>query len=147
MLCKFSFLCCFFYALHLYFVLMDNFADMKNAERERLTIRAPIALVRAESEGTVAARNYVWRSCCLDMDSRALLFFSQLVISLIVLVFCIYEIAVLDDAQWAKMTGTFILGVWLPSPQGQQIAGSGRYGSCYRTGHPVSHALRTYQNS
>ena len=77
----------------------------------------PAPLVRAESEGAAAARTYVWRSCCLDMDSRALLFFSQLVISLIVLLFCVVEIATLGDSQWAKMTATFIIGVWLPSPR------------------------------
>ena len=76
----------------------------------------PAPLVRTPSEGA-ASRTYLWRSCCLEMDSRALLFFSQLVISLLVLIFCIYEIAVSDDAQWAKMTGTFIIGVWLPSPR------------------------------
>ena len=53
----------------------------------------------------------------MEMDARALLFFSQLLISLIVLIFCVCEIAVLDDAQWAKMTATFIIGVWLPSPR------------------------------
>ena len=68
----------------------------------------PAPLVRTPSEGA-AARTYLWRSSCLEMDSRALLFFSQLVISLLVLIFCIYEIAVLDDAQWAKMTGTLLL--------------------------------------
>ena len=76
----------------------------------------PPMLVRTESEGAVA-RSFIWRSCCVEMDSRALLFFSQLVISLLVLIFFIYEIAVLDDAQWAKMTGTFIIGVWLPAPR------------------------------
>ena len=76
----------------------------------------PAPMVRMPSEGA-AARTYLWRSCCLEMDSRALLFFSQLVISLLVLIFCIYEIATLGESQWAQMTGTFIIGVWLPSPR------------------------------
>ena len=76
----------------------------------------PAPLARAESEGAVA-RSFIWRSCCIEMDSRALLFFSQLVISLLVLIFCIYEIATLGESQWAQMTGTFIIGVWLPSPR------------------------------
>ena len=63
----------------------------------------PPALVRTVSEG---ARMYVWRSCCLDMDSRALLFFSQLIISLLMLMFCIYEIALLES-EWAKLTASF----------------------------------------
>ena len=76
----------------------------------------PTPMVRTQSEGAVA-RTYLWRSCCVEMDSRALLFFSQLVISLLVLIFCIYEIATLGESQWAQMTGTFIIGVWLPSPR------------------------------
>lgn len=59
----------------------------------------------------------LWKSCCLEMDARVLLFFSQLIISLLVLLFCIFEIATLPDSEWAKMTGTFILGVWLPAPR------------------------------
>ena len=76
----------------------------------------PTPMVRTQSEGATA-RTYLWRSCCLEMDSRALLFFSQLVISLIVLAFCIYEIVTSGDSQWAQMTATFIIGVWLPSPR------------------------------
>ena len=76
----------------------------------------PAPLARAESEGTMA-RTYLWRSCCVEMDSRALLVFSQLVISLLVLIFYVYEIATLGESQWAQMTATFIIGVWLPSPR------------------------------
>ena len=43
----------------------------------------PTSMVRTQSEGAVA-RTYLWR---VEMDSRALLFFSQLVISLLVLIF------------------------------------------------------------
>jgi len=50
------------------------------------------------------------------MDSRALLFF-QLLISLIVLLFCISRIALGDDSPWAEMTATIIIGVWLPAPR------------------------------
>ena len=73
-----------------------------------------LPMVRQQSE---AKNGHLWRSCCVEMDSRALLFFSQLLISLIVLLFCVARIAHNDDAQWAKMTATFIIGVWLPAPR------------------------------
>src|SRR5690242_18664462 len=75
-----------------------------------------VPIIRTESDRESDKRRaYIWRSCCAEMDSRALLFFSQLAISLVVLIFCIYEIAVVTESQWAKMTPTFIIGVWLIS--------------------------------
>lgn len=60
--------------------------------------------------------SHIWRSCCIEVDSRALLFFSQLLISLIVLLFCIVRISLVNDS-WAEMTATFIIGIWLPAPR------------------------------
>ena len=91
--------------------MLDNSVDSKLLDRRHPSINAPIALVRGDSGA--ASDTHIWRSCCMEMDARALLFFSQLLISLSVLIFCVCEIAVLDDAQWAKMTATFIIGVWL----------------------------------
>jgi len=60
----------------------------------------------------------MWRGCCgRTFDSRLLLFFSQFAISIAILLFCLWQIAAAGDAQWAKMTITFIIGVWLPSPR------------------------------
>ena len=87
--------------------------SLDNAAQRSGLLPPPPALVRMQSEG---ARMYVWRSCCIEMDSRALLFFSQLIISLLMLLFCIYEIAVLES-EWAKLTASFIMGVWLPAPR------------------------------
>ena len=75
----------------------------------------PAPLARAESEGAVA-RTYLWRSCCVEMDSGTAVLLAALVISLFVLIFCIHEIATLGESQWAQ-TGTFMIGVWLPSPR------------------------------
>lgn len=87
-------------------------------DAKRLLV-TPLELTRVQSEGAIA-RSPMWRSCCgYEIDSRLISFFSQLVISLIVLIFCVHQIAVLSDSQssWAKMTATFIIGVWLPSPR------------------------------
>jgi hypothetical protein len=87
-----------------------------NAE-QKLPVQ-PVRHIRTASEGSqYDPRRVLWRSCCVEMDSRALLFFSQLVISLLVLLFCVQQIASLADSEWAKMTATFIIGVWLPSPR------------------------------
>lgn len=72
----------------------------------------PLAAVGANED----QKNHIWRSCCIEMDARALLFFSQLAISLTVLIFCLIRM-VSGDAEWAKMTATFIIGVWLPAPR------------------------------
>ena len=87
--------------------------SLDNAAQRSGLLPPPPALVRMQSEG---ARAHIWRSCCIEMDSRALLFFSQLIISLLMLLFCIYEIAVLES-EWAKLTASFIMGVWLPAPR------------------------------
>jgi len=50
-------------------------------------------LPMARQQSEAKRDGHLWRSCCVEMDSRALLFFSQLLISLIVLLFCISRIA------------------------------------------------------
>ena len=91
--------------------------DSPSGDAKRIVpLIGPPEIQWAESIGN-STLSYIWRSCCTEMDSRALLFFSQLTISLVVLIFCIYEISVLSDSQWAKMTATFIIGVRLPSPR------------------------------
>lgn len=63
-------------------------------------------------------REYVYRSCCCELDRRAAKFFSQLFITLMMLSFCFWQIGV-GDAQvtgpvWA-LIGTFV-GYWFESP-------------------------------
>jgi len=110
----FGIFCFVFAAFYSVAVLMMNSLD----DSKQLLPAQPPALVRTASvqPASEGARTYVWRSCCLDMDSRALLFFSQLIISLLMLIFCIYEIALLES-EWAKLTASFIMGVWLPQPR------------------------------
>jgi hypothetical protein len=65
---------------------------------------------------------HIWRSCCVEMDSRALLFFSQLLISFLVLSFCIQQVVTLDEgkSQWQRMTISLLCGIWLPAPRVQK---------------------------
>jgi hypothetical protein len=60
-----------------------------------------------------------WTSCCLKMDKRATLFFSQLMIVVSVMVFCVFQLLTIDDCE--KSNGymgllTLLLGYVLPSP-------------------------------
>ena len=59
----------------------------------------------------------VWKSCCLQMDSSAVIYFSQLFLSTFVLSFCFYMLAFSNyDCQksssyWAAVS--MVLGVFL----------------------------------
>jgi hypothetical protein len=62
----------------------------------------------------------VYKSCCLLVDKRALLFFSQLGISISVLAVCIFQlIKHYDDCNSNQMYSNIlmmIIGVWVPAP-------------------------------
>lgn len=63
--------------------------------------------------------NDLWRSCCLEMDSSAVLFFSQLFISLIVVIFCIYMLVMSKTCEADSLYSgilSLILGSYLPTP-------------------------------
>tara|TARA_R110000787_G_scaffold1972_2_gene8207 strand:+ start:3785 stop:4120 length:336 start_codon:yes stop_codon:yes gene_type:complete len=61
-----------------------------------------------------------WESCCgIILDRRATVFFSQLVIASVVIIFCIYQlinsITCEADSLYSGML-TLIIGIYLPSP-------------------------------
>jgi hypothetical protein len=61
----------------------------------------------------------MWESCCVKLDKRATIFFSQLCISLLSMTFCIYQMVHLTDCESQGLYSgifTLILGVWLPQP-------------------------------
>ena len=62
----------------------------------------------------------MWQSCCITLDKRATLFFSQLLISVIIVVFCVSMLVYNQDcATFSRYSPliTFMVGVWLPQPQ------------------------------
>ena len=64
--------------------------------------------------------NGMWTSCCFKCDKHAVSFFSQLTVSLIVLIFCIYQRTCQGSCEaQALYSGmlTLVLGTWLPQPQ------------------------------
>jgi hypothetical protein len=62
-----------------------------------------------------------WKSCCgLEMDSRAVIYFTTMFIIIGVIVFCIYQLIILDgcnDQQAYLGLLTFVLGIIIPSPK------------------------------
>lgn len=63
---------------------------------------------------------YQWNSCCLRVDKRALLFFTQATFSVAVAGFCIGMLISAQDcatfSRYSPLLG-LVIGVWLPSPQ------------------------------
>ena len=62
----------------------------------------------------------VWRSCCWRIDRRAVLFFTQLALTIPVIGFCFYQLLQNEDcpAQTAYLNIlTGLLGYWLPNPR------------------------------
>ena len=60
-----------------------------------------------------------WKSCCLEMDRKAVVFFATLAISLIMIAFCIFQLTTSKscEAQQAYMgLLTLVLGIWIKSP-------------------------------
>jgi hypothetical protein len=60
-----------------------------------------------------------WDSCCLRLDKRATIFFSQLSISILVMVFSTIQLVRLVDCESQQAyigLLTLCLGVWLPQP-------------------------------
>ena len=62
---------------------------------------------------------YTYRSCCFLVDKRAAKFFSQLLLTLLMVGFCFYHITYGEDSlkgpMWALL-GTFV-GYWFDAPR------------------------------
>ena len=65
-------------------------------------------------------RNPTWRSLCFEVDSRAVVYFSQLAVLVMVMAFCAHQLTHIDDpvaAQYYAGLLSFTLGVIVPGPQ------------------------------
>ena len=62
----------------------------------------------------------IWKSCCFLIDRVVLFFFTQLIISVGVMSFCVYQLIQDEDhesRQYYSSTLTFLIGIWIPSPR------------------------------
>ena len=60
-------------------------------------------------------RKVFWKSCCFELDRRAVSFFTQLFISLMTITFCLFQLHTLpkcDSGEYLSLL-TMILGVWV----------------------------------
>jgi hypothetical protein len=76
-------------------------------------------LVRRGSERAPAHTSPLWRSCCVEIDPRAVIFFTSVAFAAFVLGLCSYLLLTRSDCgsqQFAASVITFIVGVMLPSP-------------------------------
>lgn len=106
-------------------------ADLEQYDIENL-IHSPKLLTRMNSKELEHAHEAIkveqelidvennWKSCCLTVDRRALQFFTQLSISLIVISLCIYNLVQYpdncDSNQVYMGLLTMTIGVYIPAP-------------------------------
>ena len=78
--------------------------------------------VKEKEPDSIQVRNQpvLWRSCSgCSTDPRLLRFSSSLVISLIIIIFCIIQISLSNSCEETNTFMSllmFVIGVWLPSP-------------------------------
>ena len=75
---------------------------------------------KIQLENTQFEHKYTWRSCCPQVDKRALSFFTQAGFSAAIVGFCIVMLITSHDCETFSRYSpllTLVIGVWLPSPQ------------------------------
>jgi hypothetical protein len=75
--------------------------------------------IQVEDEERKFEHDNTYKSCCLLMDKRGLIFFTQLFFSASILIFCIVQLCLKPDCEtYAKYSSMMMLivGVYLPNP-------------------------------
>jgi hypothetical protein len=90
---------------------------MSNEEECKLHISTTPQQDLSESEISENSfnRKVFWKSCCFELDRRAVSFFTQLFISLMTITFCLFQLHTLpkcDSGEYLSLL-TMILGVWV----------------------------------
>jgi hypothetical protein len=72
----------------------------------------------SRSSSEIEKKN-TWKSCCLRVDRRAVQFFSQLVISLMIITFCLFQLHYLPKCESGEYLSllTMVLGTWIEAPR------------------------------
>lgn len=61
----------------------------------------------------------IWKSCCLTQDSNAVRFYSRIVITVMIIAFCMYQLIVLENCEAQSLYSGILMacvGIWFPSP-------------------------------
>ena len=89
-------------------------AQINNTEIEKMKDVVDIERAVLENENK-------WSSCCFTVDKRAVVFFSQLLITLSVVVLCIYQLIKhhdnCDSNQLYSGILSMVIGIYLPTPK------------------------------
>ena len=93
-----------------------------SSSEEKIELKVDIDTPRRKSENNISElsentfnRKVYWKSCCFELDKRAVQFFSKLLISLMIITFCLFQLHTLDkcDSDIYLSLLTMILGVWV----------------------------------
>lgn len=63
--------------------------------------------------------DFMWKSGCFRVDPRMFLFSAQLLISLMILTFCLVKLFYSDTCEAQQLYGNIVItliGLWMPSP-------------------------------
>ena len=94
--------------------------DGLTSESNLIDIAENVVFTDQQIANTIKLEN-TWKSCCLLVDRRALLFFSQLFISCSVMGLCIYQLIThhdnCDSNQLYSGLLTMLIGIHLPAPK------------------------------
>jgi hypothetical protein len=73
----------------------------------------------AEEAAAENPSRFFWTSCCVRLDKRAVVYFSQLAVGATVISFCISMLVLYQDcvtfSRWGPLL-SFVVGVYMPQP-------------------------------
>lgn len=101
---------------------VDRADKPRNSTSTRISLSPRMKHLKNEMKIEIEREKYdnTWDSCCFSLDKRATLFFSQLFISITVIIFCIYQLLNSSSCETDTLYSgilTLILGVYLPQPK------------------------------
>jgi hypothetical protein len=97
-------------------VSLHNPQNSPSLEKRRLEIIDKQITIQEEEKEF--EHNTRWRSCCFELDKRALQFFTGFTVSIIVMSMCIAKIMILPEEESTLYLNLLILlvGVYVPTP-------------------------------
>lgn len=89
------------------------------SSKNRKPVRKDVTLSQRESAIHSSSSNWSSPCCGEKITSHVIVFFTQVCISLLIMLFCLYKLTVLEECQDKQLyssTLTGILTFWLPRP-------------------------------
>jgi hypothetical protein len=82
---------------------------------------SPVAELREKHKIEIEDKKYedTWQSCCFQLDRRAVRFFSQFAIAILIIAFCIIQLIRNDTCESQQLYSGIlmtIIGIMLPTP-------------------------------